>query len=216
MSSSFGERKLVVIRYFIHMIPLCYCMYFVEVEGQIVKISFELIALRFYHGGVMKKGKKRDTREQPYHNEEIIDLLDVDIYRLSYFELRNYVKELGDILKAFVCHLVADPIFVPLSLKYGESGVIGSKGESQNSGPNASFDAELDLEPTHEAQENVSNHAPAKIHLLLYTLLLLQILFLLLIKLQPLSILIQLLKLSIILLIQLLTQYILLLIQLLT
>mgnify|MGYP007056448810 CR=1 FL=1 len=48
-----------------------------------------------------------------------------------------------------MCHFVADPVLVPPLLEYGESGV--GEGASQNSGPNASFDAELDLEPTHEA-----------------------------------------------------------------
>uniref|UniRef100_M1DJU3 Uncharacterized protein n=1 Tax=Solanum tuberosum TaxID=4113 RepID=M1DJU3_SOLTU len=49
---------------------------------------------------------------------------------------------------------------VPPSLEYGESGV--GEGASQNTGPNASFDAEL--EPTHQAQENASNFAPAPAH----------------------------------------------------
>ncbi|KAG5569966.1 hypothetical protein H5410_059732 [Solanum commersonii] len=47
-------------------------------------------------------------------------------------------------------------VLIPPSLEYGESGV--GEGASQNSGPNASFDVEL--EPTHESQEN-ANHAPA-------------------------------------------------------
>ncbi|KAK6778164.1 hypothetical protein RDI58_024882 [Solanum bulbocastanum] len=57
----------------------------------------------------------------------------------------------------FVCHFVTDPVLVPSSLEYGESGV--GEGASQNSGSNASFDAEL--EPTHGAQENASNPIPA-------------------------------------------------------
>ncbi|KAG5604065.1 hypothetical protein H5410_025557 [Solanum commersonii] len=46
---------------------------------------------------------------------------------------------------------------VPHLLEYGESRV--GEEASQNSGPNASFDAEL--EPSHEAQENASNYASA-------------------------------------------------------
>ncbi|KAH0653757.1 hypothetical protein KY289_031435 [Solanum tuberosum] len=146
-------------------------------------MSFQLITLRFYHGGVIKIGKK-EYKGKPYHGGGVYEFLDVDIDRLSYFELRDCLKELGfepgqcvlyvklprstakleiksdydttliaeclshgDILDCFVCHFVADPVLVPPLLEYGESGV--GEGASQNSGPNASFDAEL--EPTHEA-----------------------------------------------------------------
>ncbi|KAH0781941.1 hypothetical protein KY290_001539 [Solanum tuberosum] len=139
----------------------------------------------------MKIGKKGYKRK-PYHGGGVYAFLDVDIDRLSYFELRDCLKELGyelgqcvlyvklprstvmleiksdydtnliaeclshgDILDCFVCHFVADPVLVSPSLEYGESEV--GEGTSQNSRPNASFDAELKL--THEAQENASNPA---------------------------------------------------------
>lgn len=57
-----------------------------------------------------------------------------------------------DILECFVCHFLVDQVLIPLLLEFGESGV--GDGASQNTGPNASFNAEL--EPTHQAQENVS------------------------------------------------------------
>ncbi|KAH0752191.1 hypothetical protein KY285_005339 [Solanum tuberosum] len=128
-------------------------------------MSFELITLRFYHGGVMKIGKK-GYKGKPYHGGEVYEFLDVDIDRsTAMLEIKsNYDTTLiaeclshGDILDCFVCHFIADPVLVSPSLKYGESGV-GVRA-SQNSRPNASFDAEL--EPTHEAQENASNLAPA-------------------------------------------------------
>uniref|UniRef100_M1DXH4 PB1-like domain-containing protein n=1 Tax=Solanum tuberosum TaxID=4113 RepID=M1DXH4_SOLTU len=139
----------------------------------------------------MKIGKK-GYKGKPYHGGGFYEFLDVDIDRLSYFELRDCLKELGyepgqcvlyvklprstamlgiksdydatliaeclshgDILDCFVCHFVADPILVPLSLEYGKSGV--GEEASQNSGPNASFDVEL--EPIHEAQENAIHEA---------------------------------------------------------
>ncbi|KAK4710322.1 hypothetical protein R3W88_004835 [Solanum pinnatisectum] len=127
----------------------------------------------------MKIGKK-GYKGKPYHGGGVYEFLDVDIDRLFYFELRDCLKELGyepgqcvlyvklprstamleikydyditliaeclshgDILDCFVCHFVADPV-----CEVGE-------GASQNSGPDASFDVEL--EPTHEAQEKASN-----------------------------------------------------------
>ncbi|KAK4727445.1 hypothetical protein R3W88_032362 [Solanum pinnatisectum] len=120
----------------------------------------------------MKIGKK-GYKGKPYHGGGVYMFLDVDIDRLSYFELRNCLKELGyepgqcvlymklprsttmleiksdydttliaeclshgDILDCFVCHFVTDPVLVPPSLEYGESGV--GEGASQNSQENAS------------------------------------------------------------------------------
>ncbi|KAH0775162.1 hypothetical protein KY290_012299 [Solanum tuberosum] len=139
----------------------------------------------------LKIGKK-ENKGKPYHGGGVYEFLDVDIDRLSYFELRDCLKELGyepgqcvlyvklprstvmleikfdydttliaeclshgDILDCFVCHFVVDPVLVPPLLEYGESGV--GDGASQNNGPNASFDVEL--EPTHEAQENATHEA---------------------------------------------------------
>ncbi|KAG5620532.1 hypothetical protein H5410_005750 [Solanum commersonii] len=160
-------------------------------------MSFELKPLRFYHGGVMKIGKK-GYKGKPYHGGGVYEFLDVDIERLSYFELRECLKELGyepgqcvmyvklprstclshgDILDYFVCHFVADPVLVPPSLEYGESG-------------------NQQMRPKKMPQ---TLPLPIQIHIPMYTISLLQILLLLLIKLQPLSILllIQLLTLSI-------------------
>ncbi|KAG5627934.1 hypothetical protein H5410_013152 [Solanum commersonii] len=143
---------------------------------------------------VLLRLEKKDIRGKPYHGGRVYEFLDVDIDRLSYFKLRDCLKELGyepgqcvlyvklprsttmleiksdndtiliaeclnhgDILNCFVCHFVADPVLILPLLEYGESGV--GEGASQNSRPNASFDAEL--EPTHEAQENASNPVPA-------------------------------------------------------
>ncbi|KAH0639960.1 hypothetical protein KY290_037244 [Solanum tuberosum] len=57
-------------------------------------MSFELITLRFYHDGVIKIGKK-EYKGKPYHGRGVYEFLDVDIDRLSYFELRDCLKELG-------------------------------------------------------------------------------------------------------------------------
>ncbi|KAH0781558.1 hypothetical protein KY290_001156 [Solanum tuberosum] len=117
-------------------------------------MSLTLITLRLYHGGVMKIGKK-GYKGKPYHDGEVYEFLDVDIDRLSYFELTNSMKELGYELGQCVLYVKLPRILVPPSLEYGESGV--GEGASQNNGPNASFDAAL--EPTHETQENASNPA---------------------------------------------------------
>ncbi|KAK4736945.1 hypothetical protein R3W88_000642 [Solanum pinnatisectum] len=108
-------------------------------------MSFELISLRFYHGGVVKIGKK-GYKGKPYYGGGFYEFLDVDIDRLSYFELRDCLKELGyelgqcvlyvkllrimEIFWTILCHFVVHPVLVPSSLEYGESGV--GEGASQN------------------------------------------------------------------------------------
>ncbi|KAH0734334.1 hypothetical protein KY285_010041 [Solanum tuberosum] len=125
-------------------------------------MSFELMTLRFYHGGVIKIGKK-GYKGKPYHGGGVYEFLDVDIDRLSYFELRDCLKELGYEPGQCVLYVKlprSTAIFGPLLLEYGENGV--GEGASQNSGPNASFNVEL--EPTYEAQENASNLASNPAH----------------------------------------------------
>ncbi|KAH0735589.1 hypothetical protein KY285_011296 [Solanum tuberosum] len=108
-------------------------------------MSFEFITLRFYQGGVIKIGKK-GYKGKPYHGGGVYAFLDVDIDRsTAMLEIKSdYDTTLiaeclshGDILDCFVCHFVTDPVLIPPSLEYGESGV----------------------EPTHESQEN-ANPAP--------------------------------------------------------
>uniref|UniRef100_M1E125 PB1-like domain-containing protein n=1 Tax=Solanum tuberosum TaxID=4113 RepID=M1E125_SOLTU len=57
-------------------------------------MPFELITLRFYHGGVIKIEKK-GYKGKPYHGGRVYEFLDVDIDKLSCFELRDCLKELG-------------------------------------------------------------------------------------------------------------------------
>ncbi|KAH0680851.1 hypothetical protein KY290_023046 [Solanum tuberosum] len=105
----------------------------------------------------MKIGKK-GYKGKPYHGGGFYEFLDVDIDRNQTDYDATLIAEClshGDILDCFVCRFVADPILVPLSLEYGKSGV--GEEASQNSGPNASFDVEL--EPIHEAQENAIHEA---------------------------------------------------------
>lgn len=72
-----------------------------------------------------------------------------------------------------MCHFVDEPILVPPSLEYMKSLV--GEGASQNTGPNESFDA--NLEPTLQAQEYALNpastpsptHVPAPAHANLIT-----------------------------------------------
>ncbi|KAH0709004.1 hypothetical protein KY284_010431 [Solanum tuberosum] len=51
---------------------------------------FTLITLRWYHGGLIEFGPP-----PKYIGGHVIEFLDVDIDRMSYFELRDYIKELG-------------------------------------------------------------------------------------------------------------------------
>lgn len=57
-------------------------------------MSFELITLRFYQGGVHNKGegKIEGTKREKICWWKIIEFLDADVDRLYYFELTNYVK----------------------------------------------------------------------------------------------------------------------------
>uniref|UniRef100_A0A3Q7HN27 SWIM-type domain-containing protein n=1 Tax=Solanum lycopersicum TaxID=4081 RepID=A0A3Q7HN27_SOLLC len=101
-----------------------------------VKVSFELITLRFYHGD---------------HGGGVYEFLDVDVDRVSYFELRDCLKEVGYeprqyvILECFVCHFAAEQILVPPSLEYGDS-VVGPRNtplqvrNRRKKGPNVGYD----------------------------------------------------------------------------
>ena len=53
-------------------------------------MAFTLITLRWYHGGEIKFGPPPQ-----YIGRYVTEILDVDIDRMSYFELRDYIKELG-------------------------------------------------------------------------------------------------------------------------
>jgi len=53
--------------------------------------GFTLVTLRWYHGGVLDLS----SGQLVYSGGQVIEFLDVDVDRLSYFELRGYIKELG-------------------------------------------------------------------------------------------------------------------------
>ena len=53
-------------------------------------MTFTLITLRWYNGGVIEFGPP-----PKYIGGHVTEFLDVDIDRMSYFELRDYIKELG-------------------------------------------------------------------------------------------------------------------------
>ncbi|KAH0746519.1 hypothetical protein KY285_008176 [Solanum tuberosum] len=55
-------------------------------------MSFELITLRFYHGGVMKIGKK-GYKGKPYHGGGVYEFLDVDIDRTTHEAQENAIHE---------------------------------------------------------------------------------------------------------------------------
>ena len=53
--------------------------------------GFTLVTLRWYHGGVLYW-----ISGQPFYSGgQVTKFLDVDVDRLSYFELRGYIKEFG-------------------------------------------------------------------------------------------------------------------------
>ncbi|KAH0773411.1 hypothetical protein KY290_010548 [Solanum tuberosum] len=53
-------------------------------------MAFTLITLRWYHGGLIEFGPP-----PKYIGGYVTEFLDVDVDRISYFELRDYIKELG-------------------------------------------------------------------------------------------------------------------------
>ncbi|WMV52837.1 hypothetical protein MTR67_046222 [Solanum verrucosum] len=53
--------------------------------------GFTLVTLRWYHGGVLDLS----SGQVVYSGGQVTEFLDVDVDRLSYFELRGYIKELG-------------------------------------------------------------------------------------------------------------------------
>ncbi|KAK4714121.1 hypothetical protein R3W88_020028 [Solanum pinnatisectum] len=119
----------------------------------------------------MKIGKK-GYKGKPYHGGGVYQFLDINIDRLSYFELRDCLKELG--YKPGQCVLYVklsrstamleiksdyNTTLIAECLSHGDILDCFVREHLKNSGPNASFDAKL--EPTHETQENASNPAPA-------------------------------------------------------
>ncbi|KAG5588489.1 hypothetical protein H5410_048923 [Solanum commersonii] len=53
--------------------------------------GFTLVTLKWYHGGVLDLS----SGQLVYSGGQVTEFLDVDVDRLSYFELRGYIKELG-------------------------------------------------------------------------------------------------------------------------
>ncbi|KAK6796200.1 hypothetical protein RDI58_003901 [Solanum bulbocastanum] len=53
--------------------------------------GFTLITLRWYHGGVLDLS----SGEPIYNGGKVIEFLDVDVDKMSYFELKDYIRELG-------------------------------------------------------------------------------------------------------------------------
>ncbi|WMV14417.1 hypothetical protein MTR67_007802 [Solanum verrucosum] len=53
--------------------------------------EFTLITLRWYHGGVLDLS----SGEPIYNGGKVTKFLDVDIDKMSYFELKDYIRELG-------------------------------------------------------------------------------------------------------------------------
>ena len=121
-------------------------------------MSFELITLRFYHGGELNMGKVKGKKGKRYEGGQVTEFLDVDVDRLSLFKFRDYVRYLGyipkqcllyvrlpkcsklkeirsdkdtldiskklgngQVLEAFVCHMVGEPEVAPL-LKFVSDG----------------------------------------------------------------------------------------------
>ncbi|KAG5588160.1 hypothetical protein H5410_048594 [Solanum commersonii] len=52
-------------------------------------MTFTLITLRWYHGGIIEFGPP-----PKYIGGHVTEFLDVGVNRMSYFELRDYIKEL--------------------------------------------------------------------------------------------------------------------------
>ncbi|KAH0769629.1 hypothetical protein KY290_013610 [Solanum tuberosum] len=53
--------------------------------------GFTLITVRWYHGGVLDLS----SGEPIYNGGKVTEFLDVDIDKMSYFELKDYIRELG-------------------------------------------------------------------------------------------------------------------------
>ncbi|KAK4720319.1 hypothetical protein R3W88_018657 [Solanum pinnatisectum] len=53
--------------------------------------GFTLITLRWYHGGVLDLS----SGEPIYNGGKVIEFLNVDVDKMSYFELKDYIRELG-------------------------------------------------------------------------------------------------------------------------
>ncbi|KAK4707252.1 hypothetical protein R3W88_033173 [Solanum pinnatisectum] len=53
--------------------------------------GFTLITLRWYHGGVLDLS----SGEPIYNGGKVTEFLDVDVDKMSYFELKDYIRELG-------------------------------------------------------------------------------------------------------------------------
>ncbi|KAK6780228.1 hypothetical protein RDI58_022412 [Solanum bulbocastanum] len=53
--------------------------------------GFTLVTLRWYHGGVLDLSSGQPI----YKGGQVTKFLDVDVDRMSYFELRGYIKDLG-------------------------------------------------------------------------------------------------------------------------
>ncbi|KAF3653651.1 Auxin-responsive protein IAA26 [Capsicum annuum] len=133
----------------------------------VYKMSFELITLRFYHGRELNMGKVKGKKGKRYEGGQVTEFLDVDVDRLSLFKFRNYVrsdkdtldisKKLGNgqVLEAFVCHMVGEPEVAPLLefVSDGEWHVEGTSGVSFNK------DTKNDIESVDRASKN-SEDAP--------------------------------------------------------
>ncbi|KAM3285079.1 hypothetical protein P3S67_023878 [Capsicum chacoense] len=155
-------------------------------------MSFELITLRFYHGGELNMGKVKGKKEKRYKGGQVTEFLDVDVDRLSLFEFRDYLrcfgyipkqcllyvrlrkcsklKEIrsdkdtldiskkmgnGQVLEAFVCHMVGEPEVIPL-LKF----VSGGEGHKErDSGVSFNKDTENDIGSVDTTSKN-SEDAP--------------------------------------------------------
>lgn len=53
--------------------------------------DFTLITLRWYHGGVLHFSGRKPV----YKGGFVIEFLDVDVDKMSYFELKDYIRKLG-------------------------------------------------------------------------------------------------------------------------
>ena len=52
--------------------------------------GFILVTLRWYHGGVLDLS----SGEPIYNGEKVTEFLNVDVDKMSYFELKKYIREL--------------------------------------------------------------------------------------------------------------------------
>ncbi|KAF3647266.1 hypothetical protein FXO38_18749 [Capsicum annuum] len=136
--------------------------------SMVYEMSFELITLRFYHGGELNMGKVKGKKGKRYKGGQVTKFLDVDVDWLSLFEFRDYVRSdkdtldisnkmgNGQVLEDFVCHMVGEPEVAPL-LEFVSDGKRHVEGES---GVSFNKDTENDIGSVDRASKNSEDAPP--------------------------------------------------------